>query len=394
MWSVLRALGAGIPCALFLAASSSVTVMAFTSSAARPERIPANTWIAGVPVGTMTSEEALDAVSRVTSAELDREIVLRHGDEAFPLSVRELGGQADVLSAVEAACAIGRRPTLLPSMRETLETAAYHRRIDLPIRFHEPTLRSAVAAVAQAIRKDPVNASADIAGGELKIQPHVVGVAPDVEATIADLLAAASDTDQMEVAFVCREALPEVLASDLEGLSLLGTFTTEFSTGQVNRATNIRVGASLVDGCVVPAGAVFSFNQTTGPRTVEKGFRLAPVYSGQQTIMGVGGGVCQLSTTVFNAARQAGMGIVERHGHSKPVHYVSWGNDATVDYGSADFRFQNSTDRPVIVRMTVNGGTLTASLLGRAEEPAAESAPEGEVAEERVAGAGSPEGSA
>ncbi len=391
MRNLLRTLGAGIPCALFFAASSSVTVMAFTSSAARPERIPANTWIADVAVGGMTPDEALDAVSTVAASELDREVKLTYGEEEFALTLRELGGQADVPAAVRAACDIGSEPTLLPSVRESLETAAYHRRIDLPIRFHEPTLRAAVGAVAHAIRKEPVNASADIVGGELKINPHVVGVAPDVEATMADLLRAASAPEGAAVEFVCHEALPEVLSADLEGLTLLGTFSTEFSTGQVNRATNIRVGASIVAGCVVPAGAVFSFNQTTGPRTVEKGFRLAPVYSGQETVMGIGGGVCQLSTTVYNAARNAGMTIVERHGHSKPVHYVTWGNDATVDYGSADFRFQNATDRPVIVRMTVNGGTLTASLLGRAEAPDTESGPE---PEERQSEAISPAGSA
>ncbi len=376
-----------VPCVAFLLGASSLAFLAYGSAAALPDRIVANVWVGGVDVGGMTPVEAFDAVSASAARKLDEAAALTGGDQRFTVSLRELGGDADVRGAVSRALRVGRGTALARSWRETVDTVRTPVEIDLPIRFHRPAMEAVLRTFAESVRRQAANANADIADGKLVIRPHVVGIEPDVPATAEAVLAAAQRPEPIEVAFVTRQVEPEVVAADLEGLTVLGTFRTTFSTGQVNRADNIRRGSALIDGAVIAPAGVFSVNQRMGPRTIEKGFKVAPVYSGERTIMGVGGGICQIATTLYNAALESRMTIVERHPHSKPVHYVAPGRDATIDYGSADFRFQNSTDAPVIIRVRVDGGTLIATLLGKRPTGSPTAAGESEAA--RVAQRGS-----
>lgn len=352
------------PCVLLALSSSSVALLFATPRVSGYARIMPGVTVAGVDVGGSTAAEALDAVYARAAQELDREVTVTQGDHSFEVTLRDLGGRADVRAAIREALAVGRRTNVGPSIKEAAAAALSTHSIDLPINFDPVVLRATVSSIADAVRAEPVSARIEIAGGELKIVPHKTGLYPDVNATMDEIRTSERAGGWGQVELVAREVEPEVVTHDLEDLTLVSTFSTTFSTGQVNRASNIRLAASLIDGTVVAPGGVFSLNQTTGPRTTEIGFLVAPVYSGHDVIMGVGGGVCQIATTIYNAAVGADMKIVERHQHSLPVHYVPWGRDATVSYGAADLRFQNVGEGPVVVRVTVEGGTLTAAVLG------------------------------
>jgi vancomycin resistance protein YoaR len=351
----------------------SLVLLATAPSSAETRRILPNVQVAGVEVGGLTGTEAVEALSTKVADELSREITIQAPDREFVVTLRDLGGQADLEGAVERALKVGRRETVASALREAADSILGSHQVDLPVELDPARTQAVVEALAAEIRCDPEDASAEVVDGELVVEPHRVGIAPDVDATV-DALMDAARTGLSAIDFPVSETQPEVLTAHLDDLELISTFTTHFSTGQVNRATNIRVGASLIDGTVVPPGAVFSVNQTTGRRTPEKGFQVAPVFSGQEVIFGVGGGVCQISTTIYNAVLEAGLKVVERHQHSMPVHYVPWGRDATISYGAADFRFQNDSGGPLIVRTTVDGGYLTCSLLGRGSK--AEAPPE------------------
>ena len=353
------------PCVLLALSSSSAALLLATPRLAGNARIMPGVTIAGVDVGGLAAAQALDAVYARAAEELDREVAVTQAARSFEVTLRDLGGRADARAAVREALGVGRRGAVGSSVKEAATAALSAHPLDLPIDFDPVVLRATVSSIADAVRAEPVSARIEIAGGDLKIVPHKMGLYPDLDATMDEIRTAARVGGGGRVEMVAREVRPEVVSADLEGLALVSTFSTTFSTGQANRASNIRLAASLIDGTVVAPGGVFSLNQTTGPRTTEIGFLVAPVYSGQDVIMGVGGGVCQIATTIYNAALGADMKIVERHQHSLPVHYVPWGRDATVSYGAADLRFQNVADSPVVVRVTVEGGTLTAALLGR-----------------------------
>lgn len=378
---VLPSLGAAL-CAVCLA------YLASASAAAEPNRIVANVRVAGVSIGGLTAAEALNAVSSVVARELDRKVVLYYRDEEYETTLRDLGAEADVKSAVEEALALGNGRSLAAAIRETVAVLRDGYVVDMPVVFRRQALEAGIAVFAQMVRSEPLDARAEVVEGELRITPHKYGVVCDVKATADAVIAAVGGQETIRVRLVAKETRPAVLVEDLQNLVLLSTFTTRFSTGQANRAANIRLAAKLIDGKVVAPGAVFSVNQATGRRTSDRGFLMAPVFSGNRVVSGVGGGVCQIATTVYNAALEAGLKIIERHPHSLPVNYVPPGRDAAVSWGSADMRFQNTTAWPIVVRVKVDGGGLTVSLLGRRDPKPATAEPEVEPVTEEARPAG------
>jgi vancomycin resistance protein YoaR len=145
---------------------------------------------------------------------------------------------------------------------------------------------------------------------------------------------------------------------------VVSSFTTKFNRGQVNRSSNIALAASIINGTVLMPGQTFSYNKTVGQRLVSRGFKLAGVYRNGRHDQGIGGGICQVSTTLYNAALIANLPIVQRNNHSMPVPYVPLGRDATVDYGSLDMQFKNSYPNPIAISAHVNGGAINFTILG------------------------------
>jgi vancomycin resistance protein YoaR len=143
----------------------------------------------------------------------------------------------------------------------------------------------------------------------------------------------------------------------------VGTYET-FYTGIPNRLHNVRLVAHLVDDKLIPPGAVFSFNTTTGDRNAAKGFLEAPVIINGELSTGLGGGVCQVSTTVFNAAYEGGLPIVERHNHALYISHYPQGRDATVNYPDVDLKFRNDSGHWLLLRMTIGDSSLVATLYG------------------------------
>ena len=143
----------------------------------------------------------------------------------------------------------------------------------------------------------------------------------------------------------------------------ISSFSTIFNSGYRSRTTNLKLAAEILDGYKIEPGESFSFNGTVGPRRPERGFEKAIVFINKKQVEDYGGGVCQVSSTLYNAVLKAGLPILERHPHSLPVAYVPKGKDATVSYGAADFRFKNNTRYPIIIRTSVDKNTLTLELF-------------------------------
>ncbi|MBQ0105573.1 MAG: VanW family protein [Armatimonadetes bacterium] len=144
----------------------------------------------------------------------------------------------------------------------------------------------------------------------------------------------------------------------------LASYTTDFSGGDNGKCINIALSAEKCNGSVLLPGEEFSFNKTVGPRSEETGFADSICFENGRKVMGMGGGICQTSTTIFNAVLLAGLEIAERHNHSLKVFYVPLGQDAMVAWGYADFKFRNNTDYPVVLFATVKDNKLICELWG------------------------------
>ena len=145
---------------------------------------------------------------------------------------------------------------------------------------------------------------------------------------------------------------------------LLGTYSTTFSTRNVNRTTNIRLATNKINGTVIMPGETFSYNQVVGQRTAAAGFKSAAVYVGGEVTTGIGGGICQVSSTLYNSVLLANLEIVERHNHGFNTGYVPAGRDATVSWGGPDFKFKNSRNYPIKIIANISGGTISIQVFG------------------------------
>ena len=148
---------------------------------------------------------------------------------------------------------------------------------------------------------------------------------------------------------VSTEQPSETVAAPANGYSLAGTCSTGFSGSSQSRINNLEVAIGRFDGLVISPGQAVSVSTTILPRTAENGYKMAGVYSGGKTVPGMGGGICQVSSTVYNAVMNAGLTVVQRSPHSMPVHYLPLGQDAAISSGSKDMIFVNTYDTPVML---------------------------------------------
>ena len=220
--------------------------------------------------------------------------------------------------------------------------------------------------LGKRVGKKPVDARFIVGSGNVTIVPHENGAAVDVPATAAALLVAASRPANRTAELVVRTVEPERTTAEAEAMGIerrLGTYTT-LNAGTSDRITNLRRAIELLHGALVPPGGVFSFNERIGERTVERGFRSAPVIIKDEYDEAVGGGVSQVATTVFNAAWEAGVKIVERNPHSLYISRYQLGRDATVNYPDLDLRFHNDTPKWIFVAGSWDAAGITVSLYG------------------------------
>ena len=147
----------------------------------------------------------------------------------------------------------------------------------------------------------------------------------------------------------------------------MAVYSTKYNSGSINRTYNLKRASDLINWVVVAPGETFSFNATVGPASKRQGFLLAEIFVRGRKEQGYGGGICQVSSTLYNAADEAGLTIVERHSHSRRVGYVAKGRDATTSYGGYDFKFRNDNDFPVVIGSQAGKNRLTIRILEMGE---------------------------
>lgn len=198
----------------------------------------------------------------------------------------------------------------------------------------------------------------------LKVIPGQEGQQVSLEKIIKQLPDRWGSFENLEIPIILEKVYPSITEEDLKVMGELSSFTTWYNNGEVDRTHNLTMAAAAINTQVVQPGQKFSFNQTVGARTFETGYRDAMVIVSGKFEPGVGGGICQVSSTLYNAVLKSGLDIVERHNHALAVAYVPVGLDATVVYGIQDFQFKNNTGHPIYLRAATGGGKLTVTVYG------------------------------
>lgn len=200
--------------------------------------------------------------------------------------------------------------------------------------------------------KDPFTVYPEVEGIDFDVEQAKAMIAEEVkDEYVIDLIITKPNVTIDQIG---TEAFPDQLA----------TFTTRYNAGDRDRTTNLVLACQKINGKVLMPGEIFSYNETLGPRTYSAGYRDAKVYESGQVVDGIGGGICQISSTLYNAALMSDMKIIERRNHQFVTSYVGAGRDATVVYGSTDFRFKNTRTYPIRIVASAKSGVATVSIFG------------------------------
>ena len=311
-------------------------------------RLPDRTAIAGVDVSRLTIREARTRLPQTPPA-----YRFRLPDRTVELEAGAIGIGYDLDAALLGAVNGEPAEALLPEVN----TGALHK---------------AMEAFAKQYSAGAVDAAATFTGGSsepFSFTDARPGIEIDADALFQAVLRAVQ-AQQTEIAVPHSVLQPAVTAADLRAQNqCLGRFTTSFAKSPQNaadRVFNIRKAAAAIDGVILAPDAAFDCNAVLGDRNEENGWRMAAGIRGGQYVQEYGGGVCQVSSTLFNAVMMADLPITERHPHSWPMSYVDIGRDATISTGGKNFCFVNSTGAPLTLSASVDGDgqTVTVALYG------------------------------
>ena len=214
-------------------------------------------------------------------------------------------------------------------------------------------------------QRDAVDAQYSEKDGDYVFTKEITGISFDTEIAKAIIEENRHNTEPYQIP--AKITQPKVTVDDLQikfASEVIAEYSTSFASSDANRASNVSLAASKINGIVLNPGERFSFNKTVGPRTAATGFKIAHVYEGDRVVDGMGGGICQVSSTLYNAVLLADLKIVYRLNHSMPVAYVPLGRDATVSYGTIDFIFENNKSHPVKICATSHNRQLYISING------------------------------
>ena len=221
--------------------------------------------------------------------------------------------------------------------------------------------QSFLKQVYKKVYEPPQNAKIDASGKIVKEQP---GYELDRHAFMQHFYTYFYGNGPFAVEAPRKVIYPRVDSELLANIRVkaIGHYATYYNSANKNRSSNIAIASQALDSHVVFPGETFSFNRTVGRRTVEKGYRKAPVIVKGELSEGIGGGICQVSSTLYNAIDRAGLKIVQRYSHSKSVPYVLPGRDATVSWDGPDFAFYNQYNQPILIRAFAGSGTMYVSI--------------------------------
>lgn len=324
--------------------------------------------MSGIQLGGLTIEQAESRLGPEADKIADEQVTLKYAGETLRTMVAELGGSMDIADCAQEAYSIGREGNIFKRIGAVISARRHGLQIPIVYAFDKESASRCLHTIAQKIDRQPINARLTVKDSSVQVIPEKPGVKMNIEKSLVGITQAVN-TGEREVDLVVVTAPPTLTAADLKGIdSVLSTYSTQYKPWQRDRTHNLRIACRSISGTIVKPGEVFSYNKVVGPRLKEKGFREAPMFVNGEVEPGTGGGVCQVSTTVYNAALLANMKITKRFHHSRPVAYAPVGRDATVAYPSVDLKFENTSDSPIYVLASVGSRTVNISFLGRKQD--------------------------
>lgn len=336
-------------------------------SAEESQTICKGVFIEAVEVSNMTKEQAKTAVEEYVNGLKAKGIAITIGENVVYSTMGDMGYQADVSSIIDEAMNLGKTGNLIKRYKDLKDIEQGSMILPLTFTYDDSKISEIVKNDVSAFNKAPVDASVSMKNGKLVYTDHVVGSKVNIGKTIDEIKAAIDSWNGMDIVVnaVVEDDMPKYTKELVEKCdTLLGSYTTEYASSAWGRAENLANGARLINNTVLYPGDIFSAYEHLSPFTKENGYQVAGAYLQGKVIDSVGGGACQVTTTLYNAILKSELEVVERQPHSMTISYVDLSRDAAIAGTSKDFKFKNNTDSPILIQATTKNRTITFKVWG------------------------------
>ncbi len=340
----------------------------YASAEENNKRITQGVFIDAVDVSGMTEAEAQAAVDSFTDTLRSKGIAIMVGKDTVLSTLGELGYDYDPNDNIQQALSLGTAGNLIKRYKDLKDIEQGN--IVYPLSFHidESSLNELIKTKVSSYNTLPVNATVSRKNGKFVYTDHVVGSKVNVDATaqlIMDTVLNNWNRLDIVVNAVMEEDLPMYTRDVVEQCNtVLGTFTTEYASSAEGRAANLANGARLINNTVLYPGEVFSGYEHLTPFTAANGYYEAGAYSQGKVIDSIGGGACQVTTTLYNAVLFSELEVVERQSHSMTISYVDLSRDAAIAGTYKDLKFKNNTNAPILIEAFTQDRRITFKIWG------------------------------
>lgn len=326
--------------------------------------------ISGVDIGGFTKEQAEKKLEEYTSYLKNRDVIIRYGngEKATKATFEKLGFYVEENDYINAAYNIGKKGNIFKRFKELISVKKKNVTYELKTGVDRNMLKNYITLKAKLHNKKVVNSKLKMVRGKLRATKDQTGLKVNVDDTAEAFYKKLSGNikdKSLTLDAVVKVKRPEYTKKMYSKCkNILGEYSTDYSSSTSDRSNNIQTAAGRINGTILYPGQVFSTVRVIKDRTEANGYKAAPEYSGGKVVSGVGGGVCQVSTTLYNAVINAELKVVERSPHSMVVHYVDVSRDAAISGNYKDLKFKNNTNSPIYIAASASGGILSFKIYG------------------------------
>lgn len=347
----------------------------------RNDKIYSKISVGQVDVSNLSKEEAINKVKSQDLSLTNANLTLEYGNSSWSIPYSSLGAKYNIEQAVNKAYLVGRNGNYLSRFKDILKARA-GLKYDLVFDYDKNYLTAQINNIKLQVDTTSKDAKIIPTKGGGTVRPHTNGVVVDIDKTVALVDQYITKMDPSPIPLQVVEAAPRVSAELLRDMTIeMSSFSTKFNTSDTLRTNNIKLACQRINGTILNPNQEFSVDSTIRERTAANGYKVAKAYFQNEVVDETGGGVCQVTTTLYDAVLLANLKVTERNQHSMMVDYVEPGFDAAVSDKGVDLKFKNSCDFPIYLYSSVEGNQVIMKIFGKRKDTTQEIRLEPQVTE-------------
>ncbi|MGL5507947.1 MAG: VanW family protein, partial [Paraclostridium sp.] len=328
------------------------------------DKIYKNIYVGNINISELTKQEAIDKLT--CEIYTKKEIKFLYNEAMYSLKVDDIELNYNIKETVDKAYNVGRNKSIIENTKTKINLKMVDKiSFKLEPKYNTEMIDQYVQTISKELDKQPIDASIKIENENIQVINETNGLEVDKTKLKAIIVDKIEEINFKEESIPTNSIKPKYTHEKLSNInSVLGKYETKFNSNNYNRTNNIWIATSKTNNILLDSNEEFSFNQITGKRNTQQGFKEAPIIINGEMKKGVGGGICQVSSTIYNAALYSGLEITQARNHSIPSAYIQKGRDATVSYGSVDLKFKNIYKYPVLIQNKIVNNKVITTIYG------------------------------